>query len=392
MLQEWRGFDLTNRYRKIEKAFNLEPVTSADDIPLIINTPCYFGYGNKPMPEDYWTSPESMVRYQEAGFARHLAAVDDDTVPYFMPWFGTGVTASAFGCQIKPAAGNGDDPGVISTCIHTPEDISRLKMPDPYKDGDMPRVLEFIEYARRNSDLPVGLTDINSPLCTAAQLCGYDNLFVWMFEEPAAVHELIGKISETLIRWVKVQKEYIGEPWDQSNGLQGVWSPKGVGIWMSDDDLVSMGPQQYDEFIVAEYSRIFETFGGGSIHYCGKGNHQIDNLLKIKNIRAINNSPMGQFDHFGKLVKRVSGKLTIQIQDAAPIMPEQYYARLFESVADFRGIMLATFVEDNLGLTLEGATIPVDRDPLAAAGRIAKTIRECIRRKLNGESLLEGAF
>jgi hypothetical protein len=391
VLNEWRGFDLTRRYGKITRTYNLEEVRTEEDIPIIIHTPCYFGYGNYPMPKDYWTNPASMVRYQEDGFFKHLTEVNDDTVPYFMPWFGTGVLASAFGCRIKPATGHGDDPGVVSTCIHTPTDIARLKIPDPYQAGEMPKVIEFMAYAKQNSDLPVGLSDINSPLCTAAQLCGYDKLFVWMYEEPEAVHDLFATISETLIRWVKVQKEIIGEPLNQSNGLQGVWSPAGNGIWLSDDDLVSVGPELYGEFVVPYYSKIFAAFGGGTIHFCGKGNHQLDNLLKITSIRAVNNSPMGHFEHFANLVRKLSGKLAILIQDAAPVMIEDYYANLLDPIEDMRGIMLATFVEDTLGLTNEGATISVNRDPMQTANQIAQTFRACVRKKLRGESLLHGS-
>ncbi|MGI6668000.1 MAG: uroporphyrinogen decarboxylase family protein [Acetivibrionales bacterium] len=386
--KEWRGFDIAKRCERIKKAFNLEEVKSPEDVPIIINTPCYFGFGNNPMPPDYWTNPASMVRYQEEGFQKHLENVDDDTVPYFMPWFGTGVIASAFGCKVKEASGFGDDPGIISTCIESPKDIAKLKIPDPYKDGLMPRVLEFIDYARLNSDLPVGLTDMNSPLCTAAQMCGYDNLFIWMFDEPEAIHELLDIITETFIMWVKVQKEHIGEPLDSSNGLQGVWSPKGVGVWVSDDDLVSIGPDLYEKFIVPRYSEIFETFGGGSVHFCGRGVHQIDNLLKIRNIRVINNSPMGDFESFYKLVKGAGGKVTIQIQDGAPVNIESYYPMLFDKIDDFRGIMMATFVEDRIALDENGGMAEVSWNTFDAANRIVRTVRECVRKKLNGEPLV----
>lgn len=383
--KEWRGFDIEKRCTKLRRAFELQPVEKPEDFPLVINTPCYFGFGNKPMPRDYWDNPASMVEYQEKGFEKHLSSVDDDTVPYFMPWFGTGVIASAFGCRIKDATGFGDDPGVISTCIDSPGDIARIKIPDPYKAGLMPKVLKFIDYAREHSDLPVGLTDMNSPLCTAAQLCGYDKLFVWMYEEPEAVHELMNIITETFINWVKTQKRHIGEPLDSSNGLQGVWSPKGVGVWVSDDDLVSVSPGLYEEFVVPYYSRIFETFGGGSVHFCGRGLHQTDNLLKIKNIRVVNNSPMGDFETFSKFVSGVGGKVAIQIQDAAPIDVENYYPGLFAGIGDLRGMMLATFVEDTIGLTNDGGTTAVEWEPLDTANRIVKTIRECVRKKLQGE-------
>ena len=386
--RNWRGYNIAERCEKIERAFRLEKVTRPEDIPLVINTPCYFGFGNHSMPPDYWTNPASMVKYQEEGFEKHLAAVDgDDTVPYFMPWFGTGVTASAFGCRIKDATGFGDDPVVISTCIETVSDISKLKMPNPYKDGWMPRVLDFIDYARQHSDLPVGLTDMNSPLCTAAQMCGYDKLFVWMYEEPDAIHELMDKITEAFIIWVKVQKEHAGEPLDSSSGLQGFWSPKGAGVWMSDDDLVSLSPQLYEEFVVPSYSKICEVFGGGIVHFCGNGLHQTQNLLKIRNLKAINNSPMGRFDVFGRLVKDLGGKIAILIQDAAPIEPEKYYPRLFEEIGDFRGIMLATFVEDTIGTAMDGSTRPAEWDTFDTANRIVRSVRECVRKKLAGEPL-----
>lgn len=378
----WRGFDIAKRCSKIERAFNLEEVKKPEDFPIVINTPCYFGFGNNPMPKDYWTNPASMVKYQEDGFFKHLSQVDDDTIPYFMPWFGTGVIASSFGCKVKDATGFGDDPGIITNCINSISDIAKLKLPDPNSDGLMLKVLEYIDFARKNSDLPVGLTDMNSPLCTAAQMCGYENLFIWMYEEPAAVHELFDIIAETFINWVKLQKQHIGEPLNRSNGLQGVWSPKGVGVWVSDDDLVSMSPELYENFVVPINSRVFDSFGGGSVHFCGRGTHQIDNLLKTSNIRVVNNSPMGDFKTFGKLVNKVGGKVLVQIQDAAPIDVENYYSMLFNEIDNLKGIMLATFVEDNIGQDNNGGTMSVDWDPIETANRIVKIVRECVSKKL----------
>ncbi len=381
-LSQWRGFDIAARQQKIENAFAHKKLTRPQDFPLIINTPCYFGFGNDPMPEGYWDRPEVMVRYQEEGFLRHLQAVDDDTVPYFMPWFGTGVIASAFGCKVKPATGNGDDPGICSTCVETPADIARLKMPDPARDGDMPRVLRFIEYAVRHSDLPVGLTDMNSPLCTAAQICGYENLFLWMYDEPEAIHDLMDMITECFISWTRTQKQIIGEPLGQSNGLQGLWSPNGVGVWMSDDDLVSVGADLYAEFVLPRYERILEAFTGGTLHYCGVGTHQLDNLYRMKHLRAVNNSPMGQFGHFRSLADKMRGKHTVIIQDGAPLNHETYYDRLLSDLPDVTGMILATFVEDNLALGDDGQTMLVHRNALEVANGVARSVRKAVAKVL----------
>ena len=76
----------------------------------------------------------------------------------------------------------------------------------------MPRVLQFSRCLRASSFLPVGITDFQGPLTTANQLMGYDKLIYLMQDNPVAMHELMDKVTETLIRWVKKQKEVIGEP------------------------------------------------------------------------------------------------------------------------------------------------------------------------------------
>lgn len=362
----------------------MEPLRSADDFPVIVNTPCYFGFGNKPLPAGYWDDPAVMVRYQENGFQRHLSEVDDDTVPYFMPWFGTGVLASAFGCRVKWAKGDGDDPGICDSAVKSIEDLARLHSPDPLKDGLMPKILQFIDYARENSDLPVGLTDMNSPLSTAAQICGYDRLFEWMYDEPNAVHDLMDLITDTLISWTRLQKSHAGDDTDSSNGLQGIWSPKGVGVWASDDDLVSIGAEHYEAFGVPANSRLFEAFGGGHLHFCGNGLHQVENILKIKGLKAVNNSPLGRFEIFGEMAGRLSGRVAIQIQDVVPVDIEAYYGRLFSEIKDFRGVMLTTFVEDNLGVQLDGGTGPVSREPFEAARKVVRTVRGLVRGVIEG--------
>jgi uroporphyrinogen-III decarboxylase len=384
---DWRGFDLSPRIAKIEGAFNLASVTSAEDVPILINTPCYFAFATCDKPPDYFTNPASMVEYQTHGYERHLAEIDDDLVPYFMPWFGTGVLASGFGCEITVQPGPGNDPAVARPCIQSPADAAKLRMPDPYRDGWMPRVLEAIDYARANGDLPVGLTDMQGPLDTLGQMCGQQQLFMWMYEEPQMVHDLFDIVTEAFIEWVKVQKQHIGEELNRSNGLQGVGASP-IGVWESDDDMVMVGPKQYGEFVVPYVSRIFEAFGGGSLHFCGKGYQHLDNILEVKEVRVVNNSPMAHFEAFGVFKRGLGDRVVLQLQDIAPIDVEGYYRRLFAEIDDLRGVMLATFVADGLGMEADGGYVAVDWDPIDVARRIVTVVRECVARKLEGEPLI----
>ena len=44
--------------------------------------------------------------------------------------------------------------------------------------------------------------------------------------------------------------------------------------------------------------------------------------------------------------------------------------------------MIATFIEDNLGMDNNGNTLSVRRDAIADAKRLVKTVRECVEKKL----------
>jgi hypothetical protein len=380
-INNWRGYDLRDRKRKIEKTFNLEQVRKPEDVPVIIGTPTYFCFGSKDKPADYFSDPATMVAYQEEAYQLHLEYVNDDFVPYFMPWFGTGVLAAAFGCgytfDLKP----GEDPMVVSTCIERPADISKLTEPDIATNTVLQKVLGCMEYAAKHSDLPIGLTDINSPLSTANQMCGSTNLFTWMYEEPNAVHDLMDLVTDALIEWVKMQKSVIGEPLDKSNGLQGVWTPKG-GVWLSDDDMTFVGPELYEEFIVPKYRKIYDTFGGGHLHFCGDGGHQVPNIKKINSLTAINNSPLYNFNAFEELFTEINNSIVVELQDAAPIDPD-YYAVLFSRMKDPRGVIVATFVEDEIGMNSTGAAVPVQWDRFEQANQIVRSVRNSVAKNLS---------
>lgn len=383
-LKEWRGHDISRRCEKIERASRMAGLRGPEDFPVIVNAPCYFGFGDKTRLPSYWEDPAEMVRFQENGFEEHLKNADDDAVPYFMPWFGTGVLASAFGCPYQKSKGRGEDPSIVGRCINSPKDIAKLKMPDPHSDGWMPKVLKTMEYARRRSDLPVGLTDLNSPLSTAAQMCGYDSLFLWMYDEPEAVRDLLSLVTDSFIEWVKQQKSVAGEPLNQSNGLQGWWAPEGIGVWLSDDDIVTISPELYEEFIVPQYSRIFEAFGGGCLHFCGNAANHADAILKIKNLRAVNNSVLLQWEGFEKLAAKLHGKVMLQIQDIAYVDMEDFLANLFCRLNDLRGVMIAAFALDNCAKTKQGEEVWYARSAFETCREAVSLARRLAAKKMGG--------
>ncbi len=71
--------------------------------PFIVNSALYwvFGLDTETLPASYFDDPAAMTNFQEQTYYDQVKSIDDDFVPYLMPWFGTIVTASAFGCKIE---------------------------------------------------------------------------------------------------------------------------------------------------------------------------------------------------------------------------------------------------------------------------------------------------
>lgn len=331
--------------------------------PFIVNSALYwvFGLDTETFPVDYFDDPAVMTNFQERTYYDQVKEIDDDFVPYLMPWFGTVVTASAFGCKIEflhkqdPAANPRYYP------IKKPEDIKTLAIPDPEKDGLMPKVLEFIQYMKANSFLPVGITDFQGPLTTANQLIGYDKLIYLMFDYPNLMHELMDKVTEGLIRWVKKQKEVIGEPLNECISDQQVYLGKHAGIWFSDDDAVLMSPETYREFVVPYNSRILTEFGGGIVHYCGNATHHTESFLKMEGLLGLNIYNLYNIPSVANLQSQLGERIVLFVCDFTPVHYEDYYNELLSTLS-YKGIVIDSQFSPVVGLLKGGRYDAIRRD------------------------------
>jgi uroporphyrinogen-III decarboxylase len=339
--------------------------------PFIVNAAPYWAFGLDPesFPERYYDDPAVMTQFQERNYYEQVLAVDDDFVPYLMPWFGTAVTASALGCQVDflvkmdPAV----NPGVYP--VQSPTDVKRLQIPNFERDGLMPRVLEFIRYMRANSFLPVGITDFQGPLTTANQLMGYDKLIYLMQDHPSAMHELMDKVTETLIGWVKKQKHLIGEALTECISDQQVYTGRHAGVWFSDDDAVLMSPGTYKEFVVPYNSRILKAFGGGCLHYCGNATHQAGNFLATEGLLAINNYALHDLRGFRELKSKLEDRIVLFVCDFTPLDHSAYYHELLEGLS-LSGLVIDSQFTPAVALIPGGKYEAVRRDPLVGRKKV----------------------
>jgi len=345
--------------------------------PFIVNSALYWVFGLDPdtLPDAYFDDPAVMTDFQERTYYDQVKEIDDDFVPYLMPWFGTGVVASAFGCQIEfPPK---QDPAVNPR--HYPaqsvDDIRKLPVPNPEKDGLMPKVLSFLRFMKQHSFLPVGITDFQGPLTTANQLMGYDKLIYLLHDATQAMHQLMDKVTETLILWVKLQKQVIGEPLGECISDQQVYIGRHAGVWFSDDDAVLMSPGTYKEFVLPYNSRILKTFGGGCLHYCGNATHQAENFLATEGLLAINNYTLHDLRAFRELKSRLEDRIVLFACDFTPVDYETYFHELLDGLS-YRGLVVDSQYSPVVGLLKGGKYEAVRRD--LYTGR--RAVFECLHR------------
>jgi uroporphyrinogen-III decarboxylase len=343
------------------------------EMPVLIMDVNYWLSGETPalIPETYFTDPAAMLDYQEVKIRRHLDTFDDDYIPNLMPWYGTVVVPSAIGSRV--AFQRGMDPAVEGVFIERPEEIRKLQPPDPHKDGLMPHVLHSIRYFREHSSLPVVFTDAQGPLNIALTLCGVENLFVWAYDYPNLVHELMDLSTEVLIAWIRLQKQCAGQPECSGAFPHSILLPPGFGgVCISDDDCGLMSPRMYREFVVPYNSRVLKAFGGGTLHFCGRAEQQIENFLAMEGLTGVNNFCMGDFRQIRKMQDLFEDRLAIMICDFTPLHIERYYAELLSFLRP-KGVILATYPAPELAME-DGKYKLVPRAGAQLAIEAARTI------------------
>jgi uroporphyrinogen-III decarboxylase len=307
---------------------------------------------------------------------KHMKDYNDVYIPFLMPWYGTGVLASGFG--IEPIFQDYMDPAVSISTIKDIEQLKGIKKPDPQKDGLMPRVLNTIKYMKKNTDLPVGVTDCQGVLTTALQVLGYDTMIYWMHDYPDKVHEFLQMITDVLIEWVKVQKEAAGQDIKDDAYVLGVKIPTGYGgVWFSDDDSVLFGKELYREFCVPYNSQLLKAFGGGAIHYCGNANQHIDNYLQTEGLTVIHNMCIDDLEGAAKAKQAFTENGIVYILADFNVSADRidcYYEQLFKNM-DTKGLVVVPYIAPATQLN-HGKYEEASLDPDATGKVIEKTIKK----------------
>ena len=266
-------------------ALNYEPL---DRLPLV----CYLPYEGEDFTpyshaEAFHDPAKLMVNELLTGFTSIYHAVDlKDDSPYCLrPNLGVTIIASMLGATIRIM--DDQPPWVLPfEDLHQIKEIAASSPPDS-SAGLLPRVLEQYDYFRHAlADYPncragfqLTLPDLQGPFDVAEMIWGAD-IFMAFYDDVGLLSALLANITDTIIRVQRRLKAEVQENLGPDCQYQHAVGVKGQ-ILLRDDTVILLSPQHYHEMVQPHDSRIAAELGSVAIHFCGNGQHQIDNMLSI---------------------------------------------------------------------------------------------------------------
>lgn len=141
-------------------------------------------------------------------------------------------------------------PEVRKPGVETPEDLKKLKVPDPYKDGRMSLMLEACKLLREKiGDVVPILASVNAPFSWAANLRGIYDYLADLKRNPKFARDLLEIVTEAATGYVKAMNDHGFMP-----------------VLLADATATSylLSPKQLEDYGVWSYRKIEEALGPGS--------------------------------------------------------------------------------------------------------------------------------
>jgi hypothetical protein len=210
--------------------------------------------------------------------------------------YGTGILPSLFGCRLHVmGAALNTLPTVLP--VDGGEDAIRRLVGRGVPDltaGLGARVLEMGErfvslfrgYPRVRRFVHIYHPDLQGPI-DACELLWGSSMFLAMIEQPDLVKELLALVTLTyrhfLRRWMDVV------PVAVDDGFSAHWGMLHRGaIMLREDSAMNLSPELIEEFVVPCDQLLLDEFGGGAIHFCGRGDHFIGLVAAMRGVYGVN--------------------------------------------------------------------------------------------------------
>ncbi len=126
--------------------------------------------------------------------------------------------------------------------------------------------------------------DLQGPMNVCEMLWG-GSLYVDLYDKPDLVKDFLSLITETYMCFMRRWNELF----PALDGFAVHWSMLHRGCTMiRNDAATNLSPAMYEEFVRPCDERLLHEFGGGGIHFCGRGDHFIAKVAEIPGVCAVN--------------------------------------------------------------------------------------------------------
>ncbi len=218
------------------------------------------------------------------------ANVRDDRVFTVRANYGVGAIASMFGCRVHLTEENAMpwvehlDDAALDKVLESGTVSINSGLGEKVFETQRFYIETLSQYEKLSKWVHIYLSDTQGPFDNAHLIMGH-KIYTELYDNPERVHRLLNLVTNTYVRYTRAQKELLRESGDFSYHSQMI--VRGA-VRICDDSGINLSSDLYKEFCKPYNERIFSEFGGGWIHYCGRGHQILSEVLSTDGITGIN--------------------------------------------------------------------------------------------------------
>lgn len=144
---------------------------------------------------------------------------------------------------------------------------------------------KLAEYPALSECVQISLPDLQGPMDTAEQLWGSDIYYAFI-DQPELVARLLARVVSAMTEVCAEYRHLTHDRLDPCANTQHGYVIPGR-IMIRNDSSIMLSPSMYGEHVRPYDECLLRAVGTGTVHFCGKGQHLVDEMLKIAPLRGL---------------------------------------------------------------------------------------------------------
>ncbi len=144
---------------------------------------------------------------------------------------------------------------------------------------------QLCEYPKCNRAIQISMPDLQSPFDTAEQLWG-SSIYIGLLAERELVRAFMEKIVQTMLRVEEVFRTHARDRLDPFANTQHGYNIPGR-LLIRNDSVILMSAGNYRDVAAPMDAQLLKAVGSGSIHFCGNGEHLVESMLEIPDLKGL---------------------------------------------------------------------------------------------------------